>query len=266
MNIGLYKFQDKSNNYISFKESTISNKKQLSFGNEIYNYPDLKQNDEYSCGPISAANSIIWLRNNGFPNLCTSNHSSALVDELSKSVKLIKSENKGTSSNNMCTGLENFINSKGYKISKLEYQGIRPVDNKYKTSMIPDIEKIKREIKKDNVILLNLGIYNKKNTHYERQYGHWVTVTGSGDNGYIADNNYLTIHDPYSKVNGNFYIKPIKIERGKFFHNSDDNEKTLTDNASGFYEISQKFNYFRNSEVGVIDGAVILEMNKPSNL
>ncbi|MEI8389379.1 MAG: C39 family peptidase [bacterium] len=227
-------------------------------------FPNLKQEDEYSCAPVSAANSIIWLSNNGYKNLYTSNNPSTLIEELSKHVKLIKEVNKGTTANNMCVGLENFINSRGYKISKLEYQGIRPVDDKYKTSMCPDIEKIKKEIKKGNVVLLNLGIYNKKNSQYERHYGHWITVTGTGQNDSLSDDKSLAIHDPYSKSNGNFYIKPAKIESGKFFHNYDDNEKTLTDDASGFYEIPEKFNYLENDEIAVIDGAVILEMDKNS--
>ena len=264
MNISLYKYHDKKKNCIPFIESPFLSKKQVYFTSalsKIFHYPDLKQQNKYSCGPVSVANGIIWLSRNGFPDLYKFINPSKLIDELSKYLNTGK---KGTTSDNMCRGLENFIKSKGYKISKIEYQGLRPVNAKYKTSMIPSFETIKREIQNGNVVLMNFGIYNKKNNNiYERKYGHWVTVTGLSHNEHLANNNCLTIHDSSSQVSGNLYVKPDKIESGKFIHNLDDDEAVLTDNASGFCEMNPKLDYFKKNEVGVINGLVILKMEKP---
>lgn len=232
--------------------------------NEI---PDLKQYDlpnvgEYFCAPVSVADGIISLSKKGFPQLYKQENSTALINELAS---YFKTDEKGTTTNNMCLGLESFINSKGYN-SNIKYQGFRPTEQKYHTTLIPDLNWIKQEMDKQNAVILNLGVYKKTTqngkTVYKRQYGHFVLATGKNTNGVGIDPNYLSIHDPYDRVKGNHYIKTSSIAEGKFIHNSDDNEKVLTDNAKGFIEIPTKFNYFSSDEVAVIDGAISLEIKK----
>lgn len=241
----------------------------VTFGrnNLLINSPDLKQYDVkgkegYYCGPVSAANGIIMLTQNGSPNLYQQGKEPELIEELAG---YFKTDEKGTISDNMCKGLEAFVESKGYK-SKINYQGFRPVDTKYKIAPLPDFNWIKNEIDQHKAVFLSIGVYKKSiqdgKTVYKRQYGHFVTAVGNNSNGLSIQPDYLTIKDPYSKIKGNHYIKINQIQEGKLIHNSDDNEVSLTDNAAGFYEISSKFNYFRPDEVGIINGVVSLEIIK----
>lgn len=229
--------------------------------------PDLKQYDipevgEYYCGPVSAANAVIMLSQNGFSNLYKNDEPSALINDLAK---YFKTDKHGTTSDNMCKGLDAFVEAKGYKC-KLSYQGFRPVDAKYKTASLPDLNWIKSEINKHNAVFLNIGVYKKTiqdgKIIYTRHYGHFVNVMGSGNNELSIDPNYLTIRDPYNRVKGDHYIKVNQIKEGKLIHNPDDNEVSLTDNAAGFYEISSKFNYFAPDEVAIINGVISLEVEK----
>lgn len=228
---------------------------------------DIKQHgqgelSEYLCGPVSAANGIIELSKRGFANLYKTNDSKTLINKL---MAYFKTDKNGTTTKNMCEGLDEFVRAQGYT-PQIKYQGFREINPKYKNGLIPDLKWIKEEIDKQNMVLLNLGVYKKTNSNgkniYQRQYGHFVLATGKNSNGITPEANYLTIYDPYDKIQGAHYIKTSKIEQGKLIHNNDDNEISLTDNAKGFLEIPTRFNYFAADEVAVINGAVSLEVKK----
>lgn len=256
--------------YSQLAWANTSNLKQVNFGSKPLPkslFPDLKQYTiptwgEYYCAPVSAANAIMNFAQKGFINLCPTNNSSILINELAKH---FKTDTNGTTTKNMCEGLKSFVESKGYK-ANIEYKGFRDIDNRYKTTNSLDLNWINNEIKKENAVFLNIGVYKKivenGKTTYTRQYGHYVNAIGDGNNGISNDKNYLTIHDPYNKVHGDHYIKTEQIKEGKFIHNKDDNEIALTNNAAGFYELSPKFNYFAKDEVGIINGVISLEIRK----
>lgn len=246
-----------------YKRNNISPKSNPVFSSE---YPDLKQYNipkvgEYYCGPVSAANSIIDLSQNGFPQLYKSN-SDSLIYELAR---YFKTDEHGTTTNNLCTGIEAYINSKGYQ-AQIKYQGLRPTEQKYFVGNTPDFNWIKQELGKKNTVILNLGVYRKEvkdgKTIYKRHYGHFVNVTGKNINGLNADTNYLSIYDPYDRVKGEHYIKITPIIEGTFINNTDDNEARLTDNAAGFLETPTKFSYFNSNEIAIIDGVISLEVKK----
>lgn len=230
-------------------------------------YPDLKQYNlpvvgEYYCAPVSAANAVIEFSRQGFPNLYQTNHPIKLISKLGKH---FKTTNQGTTTENLCNGLKSYVESKGYK-ADIKYQGFRDITPDIKSANVPDLNWIKNEINKNNAILLNLGIYKKSvqdgKTIYTRHYGHFVTVVGAGNNGLSNAADYLTIHDPYNRVQGDHYIRAEQIKEGKLIHNKGDNEIALTDNAQGFLEIPQRFNYIASDEVAVINGAVSLNVHK----
>lgn len=231
------------------------------------NYPDLKQYNlpvvgEYYCAPVSAANAIVALSEQGLPNLYKSNHPMKLIAKLGKH---FKTTNQGTTTENLINGLKSYVESKGYK-AKIKYQGFRDITPNTKSSNIPDLNWIKDEINKNNAVLLNLGIYKKSvqngKTVYTRHYGHFVTAVGAGNNGLTNAADYLNIHDPYNRVHGDHYIRTEKIKEGKLIHNKGDNEIALTDNAQGFLEIPQRFNYFAPDEVTIINGAISFNLHK----
>lgn len=223
-------------------------------------YPDLKQYNipewgEYYCAPVSAANAVAMFSNKGYPNLNQAN-SKQLINDLALNFKTTK---RGTTTENLIKGLRDFVESKGYK-ADIKYQGFRDIDPSVKSANIPDLNWIKDEINAGNPVLLNLGIYKKSmqdgKAVYVRQYGHFVTAVGAGTDGLSANPNYLTFHDPYNRVKGDHYIKVKQISEGKLIHNAGDDEIALTDNAAGFLEIAQRFNYFAPDEVAVINGAL----------
>lgn len=230
-------------------------------------YPDLKQHNipewgEYYCAPVSVANAMAMFSDNGYPNLNQAHNSRQLINELAQDFKTTK---RGTRTKNLINGLRDFVESKGYK-ADIKYQGFRDIDSSIKSANVPDLNWIKDEINAGNAVLLNFGVY-KKSTHdgktvYKRQYGHFVTAVGAGTNGLAAAPDYLTIHDPYNRVKGDHYIKIKQISEGKLIHNAGDDEISLTDNAAGFLEVAQRFNYFAPDEVAVINGALSVAVHK----
>lgn len=229
-------------------------------------YPDLKQYNipewgEYYCAPVSAANAVAMFSDNGYPNLNQSHNSMKLINELAQDFKTTK---RGTTTENLINGLKEFVESKGYK-ADIKYQGFRDVSPDVKSANIPDLNWIKDEINAENSVLLNLGVYKKSTqngkTVYKRQYGHFVTAVSAGTDGLSNNPNYLTIHDPYDRVKGDHYIKVNQIPEGKLIHNAGDDEIALTDNAAGFLEIAQRFNYFAPDEVAIINGALSINLH-----
>lgn len=229
-------------------------------------YPDLKQYNipewgEYYCAPVSAANAVAMFSNNGYPNLNQAN-SRQLINDLAQNFKTTK---RGTTTENLINGLRDFVESKGYK-ADIKYQGFRDIDPSVKSANIPDLGWIKDEINAGNSVLLNFGVYKKSMKDgkpvYTRQYGHFVTAVGAGSDGLSTNPNYLTIHDPYDRVKGDHYIKVKQIPEGKLIHNAGDDEIALTDNAAGFLEVAQRFNYFAPDEVAVINGALSVSVHE----
>lgn len=202
---------------------------------------DIKQKDEYSCAPAAAANSVIHLTHN-------QTNQDLLVSRLAY---LMKTDTKGTTTNNLCKGLSEYLNANGFN-AVIKYSGFRETDDIFKTEELPDIEKIKTSIKNGDAIILNLGIYKKFGDIYLRQYGHFVNAVD-----FENDVSFL-ITDPYDKNNTQNYIKLSRLNEGKLIHNKDDNEIALTDNAEGFYEILSGINYLKPDEIAIINGAVTI--------
>lgn len=230
-------------------------------------YPDFKQYNipnwgEYYCAPVSAANAVAMFSDDGYPNLNQSHNSAKLISDLAQS---FKTTTRGTTTANLISGLKDFVESKGYQ-SDIKYQGFRDIDPNIKSANIPDLSWITDEINKNNAVLLNLGVYKKsvegRKIVYTRQYGHFVTAVGCGNNGLVCTPDYLTIHDPYDRVKGDHYIKVKQIPEGKLIHNAGDDEIALTDDAKGFLEVAQRFNYFGPDEVAVINGAISVAVHK----
>ena len=221
---------------------------------EDYKQRDIKGKEEFYCGPASAANGIEWLVNNGYPQLKSPN----LIEDLATH---FKTDKRGTTATNMCEGLESFCKYKGITPTKVEYQGIMEDPDKYRIRTHPSINSIKNGIEKNGFVLLNIGVYNKSgsgnNNTYDKDYGHWVTAIGHfNENG----KDYIVIHDPYSKQkNKNFNLELGKIDQGKLIQH-DDNEKSVTDDAKGFYEAKSDIEYIGKNQACVITGVVNLEM------
>jgi len=223
----------------------------------IPGYPDLKQHDilgweEYYCGPVSAANGILSLKN---PNLQDDN----LINTLAAH---FKTNRDGTSINNLCSGVSSFLQEKGINNFNVEYQGAMEAGN-YKTINIPDLTKIKSELPKPGFIILTFGFYKKtgygKNVKYERSYGHCVNAIGYQEDTKNSNNNLLIINDPYKRTKGELNLKLKKVPKGKLLNNKDDTEKMQLNQAKGLYEVSG-LPYLRKGQVALLDGVVFVNI------
>ena len=247
----------------SYSPKTSERKNNISFGLKPLSLeviPDLKQSliprkRNFCCGPVSVANGIIMLAQRGFPNLYTGDYIQ-LIKELARHFKTSK---KGTTMNDYCSGLESFVKAKGYE-SEIHYEGFREVNSKYKRADRPDLEWVKKEIEHGKAVFMNVGSYRPLKSRkpvFQRTDGHYVFVVGSNNNGVGFAPNYLTIHDPYVKATGDCFVQTERIKKGKFIHNANDNEGTVTDKAKNFYKI-WPFSYLDKDEIGIVNGIVTL--------
>ena len=112
------------------------------FSSEIYS--NLKQENEYYCGPVSSANTIINLFNLNQPNL---------VETLAN---YEKTKETGTTVNNLCKGIDKFLKNNNIK-SNITYYGFINADKKYQKSQDINISQLQGQG------IINIGIYKRYN-------------------------------------------------------------------------------------------------------
>lgn len=230
---------------------------------KITKFPDLKQYaikgcEEYYCGPVSLANGIAYLRQDGYPNLLRTKSNMETIDMLAI---YLKTNRRGTTTNNLCLGIKNAIKDSGYNYKSIEYKGNRAVNREFsKGDLAPDLEWIKSSVEKKGIVLLNIGIYNQKDGVYQRKWGHWVTVVGHGYDGKNRNPNALIIQDPYKKAKENSYFTLEKMNEGILIPSDKDDERTLNQNAQDYYKITSKIPYLQKDEISVVNGVIALEM------
>lgn len=195
-----------------------------------------KQQDEYSCGVVSVYNLI----NEKCPN-CKN-------DEISKLHKLFKTDYNGTTTFNLCNGLEKYFAKQ--KISAdIKYYGIKKV-RKFKENQNIDFKTVEQYFANGYSAIINIGIYKKLNNTYIRQYGHYVNLISINDN-------ELKIFDPYDKENEFSYWK-IKQENVSL-QNINDNEKYET-TENNLYIVCSPINYLEQDEYAIINGIILVKI------
>lgn len=195
-----------------------------------------KQNNEYSCGVVSAYNLI----NDKCPT-CKNN-------EIQKLSKLLKTNENGTKTFNLCNGLEKYFAKQ--KISAdIKYYGIKRV-HKFKEKENIDFKTIEHYLDNGYSAILNIGIYKKENNTYIRQYGHYVNLISIKDNG-------LKIFDPYDKENEFSYWQ---IKQGNVnLQNVNDNEK-YEKIKTNLYIVLSPINYCKKDEYAIINGIILVKI------
>ena len=251
----------------------VTFKSNIPYTTKANQFPDLKQlsirgKEEYYCAPVSLANGIVYLQKNGYPNLIETPKNILHLGN-SKETKLIhelaqhlKTDSNGTTTNNLCLGIESFLQEKGYSAKKLTYQGIYETDKRFSgNTLAPNLDWIKANLEKKNIVLLNFGVYKKSDGQtYQRQWGHWITAVGHGSDGEKYNPNSLIIQDPYKKQKENSYFNLEKMESGTLKDNPDNNEKALVSEAKNYYKINSAIPYLQKDEVAILNGAIVLEM------
>jgi hypothetical protein len=255
---------------------------------KIYSVPHYMENDKaYGgfpieenrvgyCVPVSISNYIIWLSDNGFPNLAP--HSGDrkkdqydVISLLSSSDYLKTDQRTGvTKLLDFLRGLKKYVLEKGYSYNTIAAQGtviqiLRQPDREFDSGQIvPNLDFARKGVQGGGCVWLEIGEYkyNSAADEYSFVRGHLVTLVGFGYDGKSSNEDYLIAHDGLflaTSAYGNEYILPVRINSG-----------TLTDgpgythSASGFYrmkgvapvEAGQLY-------VPILENIFLLEMRKP---
>jgi len=196
----------------------------------------VKQQDEYSCAPVSSYNLIT--------KLCPD-----CEKDIKELQKLEKTNFKGTTTYNLCQGLKKYF-KKQSKTVQIKYYGIKKV-KKYKISSNINIEELTSEISNNSQSILNIGIYIKNsNGNYVRQWGHYVNLIS------IEGNKQLIVFDPYDK-NKTPIIWKLRQLNDFCLENINDNEKY--EKTTNIYAVENKIHYLEPNEIVIINGIVIVK-------
>ncbi len=191
-------------------------------------YSNLKQENEYYCGPVSSANTIINLFNLNQPNL---------VETLAN---YEKTKETGTTVNNLCKGIDKFLKNNNIK-SNISYYGFINADKKYQKTSYINISKLQGQG------IINIGIYKRHNKEYVREEGHFVSFIG------IADNS-IYILDPYSKNND---LETWTFEKQKINLINKDKLETFSE-PDECYIITSPIEYLEEGEFAIINGIIMI--------
>jgi len=164
--------------------------------------PDANFEDEgrMHCAPTSVSDGLIYLaRAFGWKDLVPGTENKKdqikLIEELAEEFSTDPSIG-GTNPDKVLTGLQSYVQSKGYELSRLEIMTWRSVsesNKKFKTGTKPDMAWMRSAANaKDTVVVFNFGWYHKEDDGYTRKGGHWVAVVGASGNGF-------TVHNPILK-------------------------------------------------------------------
>ena len=201
----------------------------------VCGFSDIKQEDEYSCAPVSAANCII--NYNNFDN-------NDLVEYFSKTAK---TSTKGTKANNLCKALDKYF-VKNKRKAYIKYYGIRPVDKKFRSDKALNIFD---EISNGKSVILNIGVYEQNGNVLKRKYGHYVNAVDINKDGKIL------ITDPYTKEPYFIEIKNYKLN-SKIKHNKDDNERICRKKYD--YKEITNVPYLENNEKALLNGVISVNL------
>lgn len=204
-----------------------------------------KQPDEFTCAPTSSYNLIKIM----CPECKTS------IQELSV---IQKTDKNGTTTFNLCLGLEKYFKSQNKKID-IEYYGIKKV-RRYKVSSNPDLSLLKNHLENGGQAIINIGIYttNPDGT-FTRKWGHYANVVG-------VENGVIKVSDPYDKENEistwtGVGTNIAGANTNITLKNINDNEKYIKTNEA--YFIHAGINYLEPTEFAILNGIIFIKSLSP---
>ena len=198
-----------------------------------------KQPDEFTCAPTSSYNLIKII----CPECKTS------IQELAD---IQKTDKNGTTTFNLCRGLEKYFKSQNKKIY-IEYYGIKKV-RKYKVGSSIDLSLLKKHLENNGQVIINIGIYTKDSDGtFTRQWGHYANVIA-------VENDSIKVIDPYDKENEISTWTGLGQGINITLKNINDNEKYIKTNKA--YFINSGINYLEPTEFAVINGIICFKNPK----
>lgn len=199
----------------------------------VCGFSDIKQPDEYTCGPACAVNCVLNILNN----------KADIQKLLGYFTRIAKTDVNGTKANNLIKALDVYLQTYNIK-SDIKYYGIRRVEKKYKVQTPLNVCD---ELKNGRSVILNLGFYKIEDNKYIRTGGHYVTACEcKGNSVYIAD--------PYVKMEG---LYPIRLEKvsGIKIKNPRDDEK-YSNTKFEYYKILPVLKYQNSNEEILLNGII----------
>jgi hypothetical protein len=221
------------------------------------------------CGPTSVSNILMWLAENGFPNLVphTSDRKKDQFDVIYTlglpqymDTGLTGAASAGTSPTEICRGLRQYILDKGYRYKRIECQGWRTVPSDFDTRVkVPNLAWLKQGIQGCGGAWMGIGWYNYDSAtdEYKRFDGHWVTLVGYGHDGKAVNLNSLIVHNSGTSASTpkNEYITPERINTGLLKGTM----PGLPYSAEGFYKM-KSFLKPKTADFAILDYVIVLEM------
>lgn len=180
------------------------------------------------CAPVAASNSIVWLAQQGYPQLLDAGESNKqsqieLIRTLASSDYMGTAGRNGTGPRSLTDGVYKYVTERGCKIERLEFRGWGSVRRQFSpTKEAITLDWIAKAIAHPRgVAFTNIGwyTYDKKRDTYIRHGGHWMTITGAGVNARgKRDNSVVHLHDPASRSGRSkttHYSRLLPLENGK---------------------------------------------------
>jgi hypothetical protein len=224
------------------------------------------------CGPVAVSNSLVWLSKNGFEKLVASSvddprSQGALALLISSPPYMRTTLLSGTDTQKFISGIEKYVQAAGLPF-QLAYQGWEEAPSKYsRGSDLPQLDFIKSGVLGPSAAWLKIGWYRYdvvRRDVYRRFAAHWVTVVGYGKNEKgIDDPNVLIVHDPAPRsgvLASHDYVEVSLLERGTLELWRDGPRRA----AAGFYKLAGGLKIKEGADLGILDGAVVLNMGSGS--
>jgi hypothetical protein len=225
--------------------------------------PDADFEDEgrMHCAPTSVSDGLIYLaRAYGLKGLVPGTGHQAqikLIQELAEEFGTDPSIG-GTNPDKILTGLQSYMKSRGYGLSRLElksWRGVSVANKGFKTGIKPDMAWMRTAVRsKDTVVIFNFGWYYESGDGYERKGGHWVAVVG------VASENEFIIHNPIlspEKQAGNKSVELTLLDED-FMVGKDSGEA----NMKGYYEGEGPGLPHGNNVTAILDSVIVFSIRK----
>jgi hypothetical protein len=226
----------------------------------------------YFCGPVAAANSLMYLARNGFPELCppaTNDKESQIrmIHQLAAEDFMNTTGKRGTNPPRLMAGVEKFVAQAGYRVTRLEQTGWRDQTARFPAkSEIPTLAWIQQGIAaKGGAVWLNVGWYDRKpgSAEYQRIGGHWVTVVGCvPPQPHPPSPPAILLHDPAPRTGKAPLTQRVSLAtlaEGQLLVKSSSGKIRRRD-AAGFLTLNDGMKIKSGANTAIIDAAVLLQI------
>jgi len=223
-----------------------------SFYNEI---PDLLQtlnsagfagDGQQFCAPVAVSNSLVWLESNK-----DESYQIDLVHKLGSSIYMNTNTVNGTNVFGLTQGVHKYATERWGKYKTLEYSGWSKSPAQFRSNLKkPTLDWITKALHRKGAVWINIGWYNQESINYRRAGGHWVTLVG-------YEQGKLVIHDPAPRAGKTFsnqFISLSPLSGGQLISG------TRTTTARDHFVITDGMDISSKGKFGIIDGAVIFEL------